>query len=152
NYRRFFTITDLIGIRVEDPVVFEATHGVFFKLVRKESFTGLRIDHIDGLRDPLAYLNRLSERLKETLPESNGATPDLLQEKILARGEQLPLDWPVAGTTGYDYLNAANRLFVNLEKAEQLRGVYDRFIGKNRTFADVLYQDKKLVMHTLLAT
>src|ERR1700730_7186691 len=109
NYRRFFTIADLVGVRVEDPVVFEATHGYILRLVSKNAFAGLRVDHIDGLRDPLAYLNKLQERLASD--ESRAGTSSyVLVEKILSRDEDLPDDWPVSGTTGYDYLNEANGL------------------------------------------
>ncbi|MGA9354485.1 MAG: malto-oligosyltrehalose synthase [Terriglobales bacterium] len=149
NYRRFFTIADLVGVRVEDPLVFEATHGYILRLVSKTPCTGLRIDHIDGLRDPLAYLNKLRERL-----DANGAHQEpccyVLVEKILAPHESLPQDWPVSGTTGYDYLNQANGIFVNPEGARQLEDIYANFIGRRQDFCDVLYQKKKLVMNTLL--
>ena len=149
NYRRFFTIADLVGMRVEDPFVFEATHSYILRLVSKTPFAGLRIDHIDGLRDPLAYLNKLQERLaaNETHPVSSSY---VLVEKILAPHENLPEDWPVSGTTGYDYLNRANGIFVNPEGARQLEEIYANFIGRRQDFSDVLYQKKKLVMNTLL--
>jgi len=149
NYRRFFTITDLVGIRVEDPVVFEATHGYILRLLSKNLYAGLRVDHIDGLRDPLAYLNKLQERLSSD--EARKETSSyVLVEKILARQETLPEDWPVSGTTGYDYLNEANGLFVEPEGARRIEEIYSAFIGRRRNFADVVYQKKKLVMNTLL--
>jgi (1->4)-alpha-D-glucan 1-alpha-D-glucosylmutase len=150
NYRRFFTIADLVGVRVEDPVVFEATHGNLLRLISKGPFTGLRIDHIDGLRDPLSYLNKLQEKLAQ--PDANGSLSNvyLLVEKILARNESLPTDWPVSGTTGYDYLNHGNGIFVCPESAPKLDQIYSSFIGKQQKFVDVLYQKKKLVMSTLL--
>ena len=149
NYRRFFTIADLVGVRVEDPVVFEAMHAQLLRLISRGRFTGLRVDHIDGLREPLAYLNRLQERL--SLAGSAGSsTAYLLVEKILARGEYLPPDWPVSGTTGYDYLNQANGVFVNPEGGVRLKQIYGDFIGREQNFGDVLYQKKKLVMNTLL--
>jgi (1->4)-alpha-D-glucan 1-alpha-D-glucosylmutase len=149
NYRRFFTITDLVGIRVEDPVVFEATHGYILRLLSKNADAGLRVDHIDGLRDPLAYLNKLQERLSSD--ETRKETPSyLLVEKILARGESLPEEWPVSGTTGYDYLNEANGFFVEPEGARRIEEIYSTFIGRWQNFADVVYQKKKLVMNTLL--
>src|ERR1700730_9382576 len=149
NYRRFFTITDLVGIRVEDPVVFEATHGYILRLVSKNAFAGVRVDHIDGLRDPLAYLIKLQERLASD--ESRAATSSyVLVEKILSRDEDLPDDWPVSGTTGYDYLNEANGLFVEPEGARRIEEIYSDFIGRKQDFADVVYQKKKLVMNTLL--
>ena len=149
NYRRFFTITDLVGVRVEDPVVFEATHGYILRLVSRNQLAGLRIDHIDGLRDPLAYLNRLQERLASEEVRKE-ASSYLLVEKILSRQECLPSDWPVSGTTGYDYLNEANGLFVEPEGARRMEEIYSTFIGRRQNFADVVYQKKKLVMNTLL--
>lgn len=149
NYRRFFTIADLVGMRVEDPYVFEATHSYILRLVSKTPFAGLRIDHIDGLRDPLAYLNKLQERLAANEPDPVSSSY-VLVEKILAPHESLPEDWPVSGTTGYDYLNRANGIFVNPEGARQLEEIYASFIGRRQDFSDVLYQKKKLVMNTLL--
>jgi (1->4)-alpha-D-glucan 1-alpha-D-glucosylmutase len=149
NYRRFFTIADLVGVRVEDPLVFEATHGYILRLVARNSSAGLRVDHIDGLRDPASYLNRLQERLAA---EENraGVRSCVVVEKILARGEGLPDDWPVNGTTGYDYVNEANGIFVNPEGARRVEEIYSAFIGRKQDFADVLYHKKKLVMNTLL--
>jgi len=149
NYRRFFTIADLVGVRVEDPLVFEASHGYILRLVSRNPGAGLRIDHIDGLRDPVAYLNRLQERLAADENRS-GKQSYVLVEKILARGEELPSDWPVSGTTGYDYLNEATGIFVNPEGARCVEEIYSEFIGRKRDFSDVLYQKKKLVMNTLL--
>lgn len=148
NYRRFFTIADLVGVRVEDPLVFEATHGLIFRLVSKNPLAGLRIDHIDGLRDPLTYLNKLQERLGSE--EGRASSSYVLVEKILACHEDLPSDWPVSGTTGYDYLNEANRLFVDPEAAHAMEEIYSSFVGRRQDFADVVYQKKKLVMNTLL--
>jgi (1->4)-alpha-D-glucan 1-alpha-D-glucosylmutase len=150
NYRRFFTIADLVGIRVEDPVVFEATHGSLFRLISKGPFTGLRVDHIDGLRDPFAYLIKLQERLAS--PDAPASTPPsyVLVEKILSRHESLPRDWPVSGTTGYDYLNQANGVFVYPQGAKRIEQIYSAFIGREHKFADVVHQKKKLVMSTLL--
>lgn len=149
NYRRFFTIADLVGVRVEDRVVFEATHAYLLRLISRGPFTGLRIDHIDGLRDPVAYLNRLQERLAAA-NHAGLSTGYLWVEKILAHGEYLPLDWPVCGTTGYDYLNQSNGPFVNPEGGVRVKQIYADFIGRDQNFVDVLYHKKKLVMNTLL--
>jgi (1->4)-alpha-D-glucan 1-alpha-D-glucosylmutase len=130
-------------------VVFKAAHAYLLRLISRGPFTGLRIDHIDGLRDPVAYLNRLQERLAP----ANHAGPSigyLLAEKILARGEYLPLDWPAFGTTGYDYLNQSNGAFVNPEGGVRVKQIYADFIGRDQNFIDVLYEKKKLVMNTLL--
>jgi (1->4)-alpha-D-glucan 1-alpha-D-glucosylmutase len=149
NYRRFFTIADLVGVRVEDPIVFEASHGYILRLVSRNPLAGLRIDHIDGLRDPATYLNRLQERLAAE-ENRTGTQSYVIVEKILAPGEDLPDDWPVSGTTGYDFTNAANSIFVDPDGARRMEEIYSGFIGRKQSFADVLYQKKKLVMSTLL--
>lgn len=118
NYRRFFTISDLIGVRVEDPEVFDATHGKILELLREGVVEGLRIDHPDGLADPGAYLQRLQEATRGRWT---------VVEKILADGEQLPAAWPVAGTTGYDALRHLDGLFTDPAGAGELLGQYRRF-------------------------
>ncbi|MGA2810342.1 MAG: malto-oligosyltrehalose synthase [Candidatus Acidiferrum sp.] len=160
NYRRFFAITELVGLRVEDPMVFGALHDPLLRLVSKDVLSGLRVDHIDGLKDPAAYLARLQQRLAgpdSPAPDDAGGDRSaksprayVLVEKILARGETLPQDWPVSGTTGYEYLNFANDLFVDPSNARKIEEIYATFTGKDAKFADVLYQKKKLVMNTLL--
>ena len=149
NYRRFFAISDLVGIRAEDPVVFEATHDQIFRLSVKGAVRGVRVDHIDGLRDPSGYLNRLRERLAASQPGESGA-PYIIVEKILSPDESLPEDWPISGTTGYEYLNAANDLFVCPSGAKKLQKIYFDFIGREMSFPDVVYEKKKMVMTTLL--
>ena len=150
NYRRFFTITDLVGMRVEDSLVFDATHNLILRLISRGAVVGLRIDHIDGLRDPLAYLKRLQEQLVGADASNANVEAYVLVEKILARHEDLPADWPVAGTTGYDYLNFANRVMVNPEGAKEIERIYSEFVGRKMKFNDVLYEKKKLVMGTIL--
>jgi (1->4)-alpha-D-glucan 1-alpha-D-glucosylmutase len=151
NFRRFFTISDLLGIRVEDSVVFDATHQVVLNLIERKAVTGLRIDHIDGLRDPLAYLRRLQEcasfsHLKKKSPDFY-----VIVEKILSGAEKLPAEWPVQGTTGYEYLNGLNRLFVHPDGARRIEQNYFKFLGRNPAYDDLLYEKKKLVMATLLS-
>jgi (1->4)-alpha-D-glucan 1-alpha-D-glucosylmutase len=150
NYRRFFAITDLVGMRVEDSLVFDATHSLILRLISRGAVAGLRIDHIDGLRDPLAYLKRLQEHLASEDGDMPGGEAYVLVEKILARNEKLPDDWPVAGTTGYDYLNFANRILVQPQGAKEIERIYSHFIGRHLKFSEVLYQKKKLVMGTIL--
>jgi len=150
NYRRFFTITDLVGVRVEDSLVFDATHGLIMRLAAQPPVDGLRVDHIDGLRDPLAYLNRLREQLAKDAALDHPREICVFVEKILARKERLPREWPASGTTGYDFLNALNSVFVDPKGAKCIEEVYDRFVGKKLIYADLLYQKKKLVMSTLL--
>jgi len=149
NYRRFFTITDLVGLRVEDPLVFEATHKEILRLIERGMITGLRIDHIDGLRDPLGYLQRLQDRIGRADDGAPGFY--VVVEKITASRESLPKEWPVYGTTGYDFLNVVNRFFVDPHGAPAIEEIYQRFIGIESRYEDVMYQKKKLVMKTLLA-
>ncbi|HET7439777.1 MAG TPA: malto-oligosyltrehalose synthase [Terriglobales bacterium] len=174
NYRRFFTITDLVGVRVEDPLTFDATHSVILRLAERGLITGLRIDHIDGLRDPAGYLRRLQERLvpangqsaAQTQPGGNGkvtinrritahSTPPapfyVVVEKILAACESLPREWPVYGTTGYDFLNYLNGIFVDTGNVEAIEDTYTRFGGLQVAFDDLVYEKKKQVLENLLA-
>ncbi|MGC0399501.1 (1-_4)-alpha-D-glucan 1-alpha-D-glucosylmutase [Streptomyces sp. SAI-126] len=118
NYRRFFSISELIGVRVEDPEVFEATHAKILQLLHEDVVDGLRIDHPDGLADPDAYLHRLHE--------ATGGRWTVV-EKILADGEHLPAAWPVAGTTGYDALRHLDGLFTDPAGFGELLGQYRRF-------------------------
>ena len=148
NYRRFFAISDLVSLRVEEPAVFDASHALILRLVREGKATGVRIDHVDGLYDPSGYLERLREEL------SRGGTsgpPYLVVEKILAGEELLPPEWPVCGTTGYDFLNALNGIFVSAGGARLLDGVYIRFTGEREEFAELVYRKKRLVMESLFA-
>ncbi|MEU6314776.1 malto-oligosyltrehalose synthase [Streptomyces sp. NPDC047014] len=121
NYRRFFTISDLIGVRVEDPEVFTATHAKVLELVRDGVAQGLRIDHVDGLADPEQYLRRLRA--------AAGEHCWVVVEKILAREERLPSAWPVAGTTGYDALHRVDGVFADPEGATELAAQYVKFTG-----------------------
>ncbi|WP_159671127.1 malto-oligosyltrehalose synthase [Streptomyces mexicanus] len=118
NYRRFFSISELIGVRVEDPEVFEATHATIVRLLREGVIDGLRIDHPDGLADPDTYLDRLHA--------ATGGCWTVV-EKILSDGEHLPPAWPVAGTTGYDALHHVDGLFADPDGAAELLGHYRRF-------------------------
>ncbi len=150
NYRRFFSINDLIGIRIEDPRVFEAfKHGLLFKLIEEGKVSGIRVDHIDGLYDPLEYLGRLQDKqvgVADEPPEANRYY--VLVEKILAENETLPPEWPIGGTTGYDYLNMANALFIDAEGLRRLQAIYASFTSIDMSAADVVYAKKKLVMET----
>jgi (1->4)-alpha-D-glucan 1-alpha-D-glucosylmutase len=118
NYRRFFSISELIGVRVEDPEVFEATHAKILALVHEGVIDGLRVDHPDGLADPGGYLQRLHE--------ATGGRWTVV-EKILSDGERLPASWPVAGTTGYDALRHIDGLFADPAGCGELLGQYRRF-------------------------
>jgi (1->4)-alpha-D-glucan 1-alpha-D-glucosylmutase len=150
NYRRFFSINDLIGLRVEDPQVFEASHSLPFSLVRDGRITGLRIDHIDGLYDPQEYLERLQSRLSPETGATAGQTNFfVVVEKILEKQETLPPEWPVSGTTGYDFLTMVDGLFVESQGLEELREVYARFMGSAVNLTDLVYDNKKLIMESL---
>jgi (1->4)-alpha-D-glucan 1-alpha-D-glucosylmutase len=151
NYRRFFSISDLVGARVEDPMVFDATHSVVFHLIERGAVTGLRIDHIDGLRDPLGYLRRVQEKLQSAADRANAGQLYVIVEKILSGQEKLPAEWPVQGTTGYEYLNAVNRLFVHPEGGRAAEQTYFAFLKNTVNYQELLYQKKRLVMSTLLA-
>ncbi|WP_395576793.1 malto-oligosyltrehalose synthase [Streptomyces sp. BK79] len=118
NYRRFFSISELIGVRVEDPEVFEATHATVLRLLHEGVIDGLRVDHPDGLADPDTYLRRLHE--------ASGGRWTVV-EKILSDGERLPAAWPVAGTTGYDALRHVDGLFTDPAGYGELLGQYRRF-------------------------
>ncbi|MEV8478945.1 malto-oligosyltrehalose synthase [Streptomyces sp. NPDC051173] len=120
NYRRFFTVSELIAVRVEDPEVFAATHAKVLELVRDGVIDGLRVDHPDGLADPAGYLRRLA-----TATDGRWT----VVEKILSGDERLPADWPVAGTTGYDALRHLDGLFVDPEGAAELGALYRAFTG-----------------------
>src|ERR1035438_10478297 len=150
NYRRFFTINDLVGLRMQDPLVFDTTHALVFRMVEQKTLSGLRIDHIDGLRDPLGYLRQLSEQLASDTRSVEPSSIPIFVEKILARDETLPNSWPVGGTTGYEFANALNCFFVDPKGVKAVELIYSSFLGRKIVYDDILYQKKKLVMSTLL--
>ncbi len=162
NYRRFFDVSDLVSLRMEEEKVFAATHALILRLAAAGQLTGLRIDHIDGLYDPQAYLNWLQESLPKGgaagVREAGtaGQRPNfyVVAEKILSNGEELPSGWPVCGTTGYDFLNLLNGLFVDGRGAASLDELYARMGGPEteKDFAAVVYLQKKKVMAELFAS
>jgi (1->4)-alpha-D-glucan 1-alpha-D-glucosylmutase len=137
NYRRFFNINHLICLRIEDEAVFKDTHSLFFNLIQEGKVTGLRVDHIDGLYDPATYLKRLRERAPETY---------LVVEKILDLGEELPLSWPVHGTTGYDFLNYVNGLFCQRKNEKEFSRLYMSFTDFDTPYDTLVGEKKRLVM------
>lgn len=143
NYRRFFDVNDLGALRMEDPEVFAASHELVLRLLREGKLAGLRLDHVDGLLDPAAYLERLAA-------ETGGAWT--VVEKILGDEERLPADWKVAGTTGYDFLNDVNGLFVDRRGERRLKAAYDRFTGELLSFEALAAEGKRFVMQTSLAS
>jgi len=150
NYRRFFDINDLVGVRVEERDVFEATHKLIFHLVQEGKVTGLRIDHVDGLYNPLEYLSRLQHYIVPEAKET-GRLPGfyVVAEKILSGDEALPEEWPVFGTTGYDFLNKVNTLFVDSKGAQALDEIHSGFTGSRVTFDDVVCEKKRQVIEEL---
>jgi (1->4)-alpha-D-glucan 1-alpha-D-glucosylmutase len=155
NYRRFFDVNDLAAIRVENPVVFDTIHKFLFELLETRSVTGLRIDHVDGLRDPKQYLASLQRRYSE-LVDGDSAEPGtglyLIVEKILSEDENLRNDWPVHGTTGYDFTAEITQLLVDSTHAEIFSKIYRDFIERYVHFDSLIYEKKKLVMDVSLAS
>jgi (1->4)-alpha-D-glucan 1-alpha-D-glucosylmutase len=178
NYRRFFDINSLAAIRMEDPQVFEHAHRLPLRLLAEGKLAGLRVDHPDGLAYPKRYFrllqdslilqraqaraqdrglrwNELEPAVREELEKSED--PRLFRplfvvaEKILARTEALPSSWAVAGTTGYDFLNALNGIFVARENEQKLQRIYSRFIHGEIDYQELVYQKKKLVLYTAMA-
>ncbi len=140
NYRRFFDINELVGLKIESPDVFDNRNQRTFELIRSGKVTGLRIDHIDGLWDPGCYLRRMQSKIGELY---------IVVEKILGRDEVMPSRWPVAGTTGYDFLNALNGVFVDPAGLAKLEETYRRLTGSSLPFAELCYQCNKLVIEEL---
>ena len=153
NYRRFFDINDLAGLRMENAAVFEATHHFIFELLQQGKIDGLRIDHPDGLYDPLHYFYRL-QCGTACVPEQNSAKKHfyVAVEKILTGKERLPETWPVNGTTGYDFTNLVNGLFVDSDSLMRMERIYRVFTGQRVVFPQLAYQCKKFVMHGALAS
>ncbi len=143
-YRRFFDIGDLVGIRVEDPEVFEATHNLIIRLIAEGRISGLRIDHIDGLYNPQEYLLRLQQYISS---QTHKERPFFITvEKILSGDEELAKNWPVSGTTGYDYSNMLNTFFMDREGIKDLNNIYSQFIDSLKSFREIVYEKKKQVM------
>ncbi|MEO6125945.1 MAG: malto-oligosyltrehalose synthase [Ilumatobacteraceae bacterium] len=143
NYRRFFEVNTLAGVRVEDPVVFDATHQRTLEWVAQGHVQGLRIDHPDGLRDPSGYLDRLRHSAPETW---------IVVEKILEPGEDLPGDWLVDGTTGYDFMQELTALFVDPAAESAMTTLYTEFSGESDDYPQALEGGKRIALQQLLAT
>src|SRR6185312_13412426 len=150
NYRRFFNINDLAGIRIELPELFERAHRLVLTLVAERRLDGLRIDHIDGLFDPAAYCERL-QREAASVAEQPAGSFYILVEKILAPYEAMR-NWPVAGSTGYDFIREAGGLLVDPAGERLLLRAYRRFTGRNDAFDAVLYAGKRRVTDVNLAS
>jgi (1->4)-alpha-D-glucan 1-alpha-D-glucosylmutase len=167
NYRRFFDINDLAAIRVELPNVLDAVHEKAFQLLRDGKVTGLRVDHVDGLMDPPQYLQNLQRAVGANGADADPGAPapppaaaqpvEQLQtyvvvEKILSGDEVLPRDWPVHGTTGYEFLNVINSLFVDSGGARAIERLYQRLREGRGEFEDLLYLAKRLILRTAMSS
>jgi (1->4)-alpha-D-glucan 1-alpha-D-glucosylmutase len=181
NYRRFFDINELAALRMERSEVFLATHKLIFQFLRERKLSGLRIDHPDGLFDPRQYLRRLqrhyllelARQIYQSRPEyqgvewnelerpllariNSGALPErslyVVVEKILGSNESLPPDWPVHGTTGYDFLNVLGGLFVDPAGARAFTTLYRDWIEDYTPFPEVVYQKKLLILSLSLSS
>jgi (1->4)-alpha-D-glucan 1-alpha-D-glucosylmutase len=179
NYRRFFDVNDLIGLRMEDPQVFAATQKLIRRLLANDAVIGLRIDHTDGMLNPPQYFMRLqmlcaAARLYGPTPvgelAENGiemnvqssfrqqALPPgrepfyVVVEKILEKGEVLPREWPVSGTVGYEFTNAVNGIFIDSRNQKSFTNLYHRLIGESLNVDRLIYQAKKLVMLSALSS
>jgi len=151
NYRRFFDINDLAALRTENETVFNKTHQLILELVAQGKVDGLRIDHPDGLYDPAMYLQQLHDRLKADLEPQNREAY-LVVEKILIGKESLRSEWPVDGTTGYEFGNLVNGLFVDAASARKFDRIYHAFTDATQEVLDLVYQCKKLILKVVLAS
>ncbi|HVQ63800.1 MAG TPA: malto-oligosyltrehalose synthase [Terriglobia bacterium] len=152
NYRRFFDINELAAIRMEDETVFQEAHRLLLQLVRNGAVRGCRIDHVDGLYDPGRYLTRLRELTRATQEQEDVAAPFfIVVEKILGREEPLP-DWPIQGTTGYEFLNQVNGLFVACVNEKLFTDLYSKVLDREEVYADLAYGSKQLIMRVSMAS
>ncbi len=180
NYRRFFDINNIAALRIEDPTVFRETHTLILRLLEEKKITGLRVDHPDGLYNPSQYFERLqrgcfarlsSAKTSEDDREHSDLDPEVLKryegllssdpqyrpfyivgEKILTKGEKMPEDWPVFGTTGYVFLNSLNGIFIDTGNARRFENLYANFTRTKNNFSDVMYEKKKLVMQVSMSS
>ncbi len=155
NYRRFFDINDLAGLRIEDGQVFEATHQLILSLIEQGKIEGLRIDHADGLYDPVAYYQHLNKSIAAILNRNTGQDSPpvyIVAEKIVANYEYLSSDWPIHGSTGYTFTNIVNGVLIDGSAEKPLSRAYVRFIGFRQDFDELVYQAKKQVMTSALAS
>lgn len=144
-YRRFFDVNELVCLKMDNIEVFNAFHFLIFKLIHQNMVSGLRIDHIDGLLDPFTYLKRLDQRVYRL----NQQRIYIIAEKILAAQEQLPKDWPIMGTTGYDFLNHLNSIFINRQGYQKIKAQYHQFSKQKSSWQDICHANKRWVIQHL---
>jgi (1->4)-alpha-D-glucan 1-alpha-D-glucosylmutase len=142
NYRRFFSINELVSLRVERDEVFEHTHGLILSRVRRGDFSGLRVDHVDGLYDPTGYLRRLRDRVGTAL---------VVVEKILTDDEELPRFWPVQGTTGYDFMNLVCGVLVHAGNEDRFSRIYARYRGTGNVLSRLVPARKRFILENHMA-
>jgi (1->4)-alpha-D-glucan 1-alpha-D-glucosylmutase len=158
NYRRFFDINDLAAIRVENPDVFATVHRIPFALIEKGLVSGIRVDHPDGLFDPLKYFQHLQAQAPlpggSTNRSANGVRRHLYvaAEKILVKNEDLRPSWAIEGTTGYGFLNLLNGVFVDGSRKRVFQRLYRQFTGWSQSYADLIYESKRLVMQVSMSS
>jgi (1->4)-alpha-D-glucan 1-alpha-D-glucosylmutase len=147
NYRRFFNVNELAGIRMELPEVFDHAHKLVFQLIDDGTLDGLRIDHVDGLLNPKEYLERL---------QTSTGTPQepfyVVVEKILASHEGLREDWPVQGTTGYEFANLVLGLLIDTSGEEAFTRIYANFTGETKAFGEIVRESKLLIMRNQMSS
>jgi (1->4)-alpha-D-glucan 1-alpha-D-glucosylmutase len=142
NYRRFFTVNELICLRMEDEKVFEEYHNYLFKLFKEKLLDGFRIDHIDGLQDPARYTQELRAAI--------GDGPYIIAEKILEAKEDMPTQWPLQGTSGYEFLSFLNQLLTNRKGARQLLAFYKQLVPDMPPYEKLIFDSKKLILENYI--
>ena len=171
NYRRFFDVNELAAVRVEERPVFNAVHEVVLRLIRQGLVTGLRVDHVDGLLDPFKYLSDLQREASASARRRRADAADdgdaeersaesfetaapfyVVVEKILGHDELLRRDWPVHGTTGYEFMNLLNGVFVDASNAHAFRELYAEFTGASVRFSDLVYECKRLILKAAMSS
>jgi isoamylase len=159
NYRRFFDVNSLVALRMEEPVVFERAHRALFSWIAKGAIQALRLDHTDGLYDPLAYFESLQRLFRGTMGLDTSAAPDdasrplpILVEKILGAFEKLPSEWPVDGTTGYEFAASAIGVTIDRDAEPAFTDLYREFTRDTRTFDAHVYESKIRILLDSLAS
>jgi (1->4)-alpha-D-glucan 1-alpha-D-glucosylmutase len=152
NYRRFFDINDLAGLRIEQPIVFRNVHERIERLIADGALQGLRLDHIDGLRDPAQYAKRLKQLIRKARGKGERTPFYVVVEKILAEGETMPNFAGVAGTTGYEWLNVISHILADGAGLAPLEATWREFTGQTASSCEMLEAAKRRVVETMLAS